>query len=58
MLTTALTGGRGPWDIGLDEERGYICVSNADWNSVAIFGYPAEAEPPAWWQRFLPFVQR
>lgn len=58
VLTTALTGGRGPWDIGLDEARGYIYVSNADSHSITVFGYPAEAEPPAWWQRFLPFVQR
>ena len=58
VITTMSTAGWGPSYITLDEERGYIYVSNADSHSVAVFGYPAEAEPPAWWQRFLPFVQR
>ena len=39
VLTTIHTGGRGPKDVAVDEERGYIYVSNADSHSVSVFGF-------------------
>jgi len=58
VITTLETGGFGGMHVAVDEQRGYVYISNGNSDSITVFGYPAEAEPPAWWQRFLPFVQR
>jgi len=58
VITSLETGGFGGMHVAVDEQRGYVYVSNGNSDSITVFGYPAEAEPPAWWQRFLPFVQR
>ena len=57
IVATLETHGEGAWYIGVDEERGYIYVSNADSHNVAVFGF-AKSEQPSLWQRFLPFIQR
>ncbi len=54
IITTVETGGSGPQYIGIDEERGYIYVSNADSHSVAVFGF--EEEAPSLWEQFFPFL--
>lgn len=56
VLTTVSMQGRGPSYITVDEERGYIYVSNADSHSVAVFGF-AEADKPNLWQSFLPVIR-
>ncbi len=58
VITTLNTGGVGPTYITVDEERGYIYVSNADTHSIAVFGYdaPPDGQPP-FWRRFLPFLR-
>lgn len=56
VLATLPTGGRGPWAVGVDEERGYIYVSNANQNSVTVFGYEDESLPL--WETFLPWIAR
>lgn len=56
VLATLPTGGRGPWDVGVDEVRGYVYVSNANQNSVTVYGY--EHEPSSRWKTFLPWIAR
>ena len=43
VITTVGTEGWGPTFITLDEQRGYLYVSNSDSASVAVFGF-AEAK--------------
>jgi len=56
VLATLSTGGDGPADVGVDEQRGYIYVSNADSHSVAVFGYDQATVTPAFWQTFLAWI--
>ncbi|MCX6050776.1 MAG: hypothetical protein NT075_37275 [Chloroflexi bacterium] len=56
VLASLSTGGDGPYDIGVDEQRGYIYVSNADSHSVAVFGFDQPVAKPALWQTFLPWL--
>jgi len=58
VITTMSTGGMGPTYITVDEERGYIYVSNADTHSVAVFGYESEPNEKSAWKRFLPFMRQ
>ena len=58
VITTVATGGLGPWQIAVDEPRGYIYVTNSNSASVAVFGFAEEIGTPSLWQRFLPFIQR
>lgn len=59
VLTTVSTHGRGPSYITVDEERGYIYVSNADSHSVAVFGFEEEDKvSPSLWQQFFPLIQK
>lgn len=53
VLATLATGGYGPSDVAVDEQRGYIYVSNADSHNIAVFAL----ETPTWQQRFLPLVE-
>ncbi len=58
VMTTMSTKGLGPWYITVDEERGYIYVSNGDAHSVAVYGYESEPNEVSIWKKYLPFLQR
>ena len=57
VITTISTQGWGPSYITLDEERGYIYVSNADSHSVAVFGF-ADSDTATSWRHFLPLIEK
>lgn len=58
VITTLVTGGIGASYLSIDVRRGYIYVVNSDSNSVAVFGFEDEADPPSLWQLFLPWLNR
>ncbi len=57
VITTLETGGLGPWDIEVDERRGYIYVTNSNSAGVAVFGF-ADSDTATGWRQFLPFIER
>ena len=57
VITTLDTIGAGPWDISVDEKRGYTYVSNADGHTITVFGFDQPiADKPTLWQTFLPWL--
>ncbi|MEZ4660010.1 MAG: YncE family protein [Caldilineaceae bacterium] len=57
VITTVETGGLGPFEITVDEKRGYIYVSNSNSASVAVFGFE-EGNAALDWRQFLPFIEK
>jgi len=58
VITTLATGDFGGMHVAVDEQRGYVYVSNGNSDSITVFGYPNEPDPSTGWQRFLPLIQR
>lgn len=58
VITALDTIGAGPWDIGIDEQRGYIYVSNTDGHTITVFGFNQSTAAPTFWQTYLPWLKR